>query len=46
MTILSLKDFMKKYNLKMILRLKVIYKEFIIIKYILDIQKYIQTKDL
>ena len=38
--ILSLKEFMEKYNLKDQTMMNLIYKKFIIIKYILEIQKY------
>ena len=45
MKILNFKDFMKK-NLKFILRMRVIYEEFIIIIYTPEIRKYILIKDL
>ena len=45
MTILSFKDFMKKYNLKDATLNESELQNFIIILYILGIENYIQIKD-
>ena len=43
---LTFKDFMKKYNLKMILKMKVKYKDVINMQCIREIRKCILIKDL